>query len=273
VAGTESPRHSRFAGKSIESDPIDLKKKTQKMTLLDLKQKWGQIEKLSLKDRRKAYRTASHVAVELGLNSILEVKDIDFCIDVIKTCLPALSYPTATQNKLTKIYKKKLKLMGIDDPEPIVISKQSGQVGIDSGALMIADPSLLDDQIEDYKYWPQIASEGRAYFITTGGDGMTAAQIRVINFPFPSLSVKEPRFGRDQSDTRIIHIPSGNIVVSDPVYWDTPEWSMVATVKPGYYQVSVFIFEIPDKIFSYYFVMCKSDGPHTNTLQDIQELY
>ena len=102
---------------------------------------------------------------------------------------------------------------------------------------------------------------------------MTAAQIRVIDFPFPALSVKETRFGRDQSDTRVIHVPSGNIVVSDPVYHDTPEWSMVDTVEPGYYQVSVFIFEIPDKIFSYYFVMCKSDGPHTNTLQDIQELY
>jgi len=243
------------------------------MTLLDLKKMWDRTEKLPLKDRRKAFRTASHVAVELGLNSDLELEDIDFCADVIKTCLPGLSYPTATQNKLTKIYQKKLKLMGIGDPEPVILSKKSGHVGIDSGTLMIADPSILDDQVEDYGHWPQIASEGRAYFIGTGGDGTTAAQIRVIDFPFPSLSVKETRFGRDQSDTRVIHIPSGDIVVSDPVYWDTPEYSMVATVEPGYYQVSVFVFEIPDKIFSYYFVMCKSDGPHTNTLQDLQELY
>jgi hypothetical protein len=209
----------------------------------------------------------------LGLNSDLEVEDIDFCIDVIKTCLPALSYPTATQNKLTKIYRKKLELMGIDDPEPVILSKNSGQVGIDSGTLMIADPGLLDERIEDFKYWQQIASEGRAYFIATGGDGLAAAQIRVIDFPIPALSVKETRFGRDQSETRIIHVPSGNIVVSDPVYHDTPEWSMADTVEPGYYQVSVFMFEIPDKILSYYFVMCKSDGPHTNTSQDIQELY
>jgi hypothetical protein len=250
-----------------------MKKRTQKMTLLDLKKMWDKTEKLPLKDRRKAYRTASHVAIELGLNSNLELKDIDFCTDVIKICLSALSYPTATQNKLTKIYQKKLKLMGIDDPEPVILSKKFGHVGIDSGTLMIADPSLLDNQIEEYSHWPQIASEGRAYFIATGGDGMTSAQIRVISFPFPSLSVKETRFGRDQSDTRIIYIPSGNIVLSDPVYYDSPEWSMVATVEPGFYQVSVFIFEIRDKIFSYYFVMCKSDGPHTNTLQDIQELY
>ena len=243
------------------------------MTLLELKKMWQQTEKLPLKDRRKAYRSASHLAVELGLNSDLEPEEIDFCIQVIKTCLPALSYPTATQNKLTKIYRKKLELMGVDDPEPVILSKNSGQVGIESGTLMIADQGLLDGRIEDFKYWPQIAAEGRACFVATGGDGMTAAQIRVIDFPFPALSVKETRFGRDQSDTRVIHVPSGNIVVSDPVYHDTPEWSMVDTVEPGYYQVSVFIFEIPDKIFSYYFVMCKSDGPHTNTLQDIQELY
>ena len=251
-----------------------MKKESAKiMTLLELEKMWDQTKKMPLKDRRKTYRSASHVAVELGLNSDLELNDIDFCIDVIKTCLPALSYPTATQNKLTKIYRKKLGLMGVDDPEPVILSKYSGQVGIDSGALVIADTSLLDDRIDDFSHWPQIASEGRAYFIATGGDGIASAQIRVINFPFPALSVKETRFGRDQSDTRIIHIPSGNIVVSDPVYSDTPEWSMVATVEPGYYQVSVFIFEIPDKIFSYYFVLCKSDGPHTNTLQDIQELY
>ncbi len=243
------------------------------MTLLELKKMWQQTEQLPLKERRKAYRTASHVAVELGLKSDLEPEDIDFCIEVIKTCLPALNYPTATQNKLTKIYRRKIELMGIDDPEPVILSKKSGQVGIDSGTLMIADTSLLDGQIEDYKYWPQIASEGRAYFIATGGDGLAAAQIRVIDFPIPALSVKETRFGRDQSETRIIHVPSGNIVVSDPVYHDTPEWSMADTVEPGYYQVSVFMFEIPDKILSYYFVMCKSDGPHTNTLQDIQELY
>lgn len=243
------------------------------MTLLDLKKMWDQTEKLPMKDRRKAYRTASHVAVELGLNSNLELKDIDFCIDVIKTCLPTLNCPTATQNRLTKIYRKKLKSMGIDDPEPVILSKKSGQVGIDSGSLMIADTSLLDDQIDDPSHWPQIASDGRAYFIATGGDGVTAAQIRVINFPFPALSVKETRFVRDQSDTRVIHVPSGDIVVSDPFYRDEPEWSMVATVEPGYYQASVFVFEIPDKIFSYYFVMCKSDGSHTNTLQAIQELY
>jgi hypothetical protein len=88
---------------------------------------------------------------------------------------------------------------------------------------------------------------------TTGGDGITSAQIRVIDFPFPALSVKETRFGRDQSDTRIIHVPSGNIVVSDPVYWDDPEYSMAGNVEPGYYQLSVFVFEIPGKVFSYYF--------------------
>ena len=243
------------------------------MTLSELRKMWDKTESMPMKDRRKAYRTASHNAVELGLNPDLDVEDIGFCINVIKTCLPALSYPTATQNKLTKIYQRKLKLMGIDDPEPVILSKKSGQVGIDSGTLMIADQSLLNDQVEDCSHWPRIASEGRAYFIATGGDGITSAQLRVIDFPFPSLSVKETRFGRDQSETRIIHIPSGNIVVSDPVYWDTPVWSMVAIVEPGYYQVSVFVFEIPGKIFSYYFVMCKSDGPHTNTTQDIQELY
>jgi len=243
------------------------------MTLSDLKKMWAQTEQLSIKDRRKAYRTATHMAVELGLNSNLELSDIDYCADVIKTCLPALSYPTAAQNKLTKIYQKKLKLMGIDDPDPVILSKKSGHVGIDSGTLMIADPDLMDDEIEDSGRWPRVASEGRAYFIATGGDGMASAQIRVIDFPFPSLSVKETRFGRDQSDTRIIHVPSGNIVVSDPVYHDSPERSMVAAIAPGYYQVSVFIFEIPGKIFSYYIVMCKSAGPHTDTLQAIQELY
>ncbi|HYQ72916.1 MAG TPA: hypothetical protein VET88_13440 [Gammaproteobacteria bacterium] len=243
------------------------------MTLSDLRKMWAQTEQLPMKDKRKAYRTATHMAVELGLNSNLELSDIDFCADVIKTCLPALSYPTAAQNKLTKIYQKKLKLMGIDDPDPVILSKKSGHVGIDSGTLMIADPDLLDDEIEHSGRWPQIASEGRAYFIATGGDGMASAQIRVIDFPFPSLSVKETRFGRDQSDTRIIHVPSGNIVVSDPVYWDDPESSMAGNVEPGYYQVSVFVFEIPGKVFSYYFVLCRSDGPHTNTTQDIQELY
>ena len=243
------------------------------MTLLDLRKMWEQTEKLPMKERRKAYRTASHVAIELGLNSDLELKDFDFCIDVIKTCLPTLNYPTATQNRLTKIYRKKLELMGIDDPEPAILSKSSGHVGIDSGALMIADTSLLNDQIEDYRQWPKIASEGRAYFISTGGDGIAAAQIRVIDFPFPALSVKETRFGRNQSDPRVIHVPSGNIVVSDPAYHDMPEWSMVDTVEPGYYQVSVFVFEIPGKIFSFYFVMCKSEGPHTKTLQAVQDLY
>jgi len=242
------------------------------MTFLELKKMWDKTEKLSLKDRRKAYRSASHHAVELGLNSNLEIKDIDFCIDVIKTCLPVLSYPTATQNRLTKIYRRKLALMGIDDPEPVILSKNSGTVGIDSGTLMIADTNRLDEQIEDYRHWPQTAAEGRAYFIATGGDGITAAQIRIIDFPIPALSVKETRFGRDQSETRIIHVPSGNIVVSDPVYWDTPERAMFDTIEPGYYQISVFVFEIPGKIFSYYFVMCRSDGPHTDTLQDIQEL-
>ena len=243
------------------------------MTLSDLKMMWDQTEKSPAKQRRKAYRSASHNAVELGLNSDLDLEGMDFCIDVIKRCLPALSYPTATQIKLTKIYRRKLKLMGVDDPEPVVLSKKSGNVGIDSGTLMIAEQSLLSDQIEDAGNWPRAASEGRAYFIATGGDGITSAQIRVIDFPFPALSVKEARFGRDQSDTRIIHVPSGNIVVSDPVYWDDPEYSMVGNVEPGYYQVSVFVFEIPGKVFSYYFVLCRSDGPHTNTTQDIQELY
>jgi len=243
------------------------------MTLLELKKMWHQTENMPLKARRKAYRTASHVAVELGLKSDLEPQNIDFCIEVIKTCLPALNSPTATQNKLTKIYRKKLELMGIHEPEPVIVSKKSGNAGIDSGTLMIADTSLLDDQIEDYKHWPQIASEGRAYFIATGGDGLAAAQIRVIDFPIPALSVKETRFGRDQSETRTIHVPSGNIVVSDPVYHDIAELSIADTIQPGYYQVSVFMFEIPNKVSSYYFVMCNSDGPHTNTLQDIQELY
>ena len=122
------------------------------MTLLELKKMWQQTEKLPLKDRRKAYRSASHLAVELGLNSDLEPEEIDFCIQVIKTCLPALSYPTATQNKLTKIYRKKLELMGVDDPEPVILSKNSGQVGIESGTLMIADHGLLAGRIEDSKY-------------------------------------------------------------------------------------------------------------------------
>jgi len=243
------------------------------MTLAELKKLWDRTESMSLKDRRKVYRTASHMAVELGLNADLDVNDIDFCIEVIKTCLPALTYPTATQNRLTKIYRRKLGLMGIDDPEPVVLSKKSGQVGIDSGTLMIADRDMLDNRIEDAGNWPQVASEGQAYFVATGGDGIASAQIRVIDFPFPALSVREARFGRDQSDTRIIHIPSGNIVVSDPVYHDTPEYSMVDKVEPGYYQVSVFVFEIPGRVFSYYFVLCRSGGPHTDTVQDIRELY
>lgn len=68
------------------------------MTLLELKKMWDQNEKLPLKDRRKAYRTASHFAVELGLKSDLELEDFDFCIHVIKACLPVPSLPTATQN-------------------------------------------------------------------------------------------------------------------------------------------------------------------------------
>lgn len=250
-----------------------MKGKPGKMTLSDLKRMWDQSASMPLKDRRKAYRSACHFAVELGLNTDLDSNDIDFCIDVIRTCLPVLSYPTAIQNRLTKIYIRKLALTGIDDPEPVLLSKKSGNVGIDSGTLMIADTSFLDDRIEDYRNWSRVSSEGGAYFISTGGDGIAAAQLRVIDFPFPALSVRETRFGRDQSDARIIHVPSGKIVVSDPVYHDVPEYSILDEVEPGYYQVAVFVFEIPGKVFSYYFVMCRSDGPHTNTVQDIQELY
>ena len=91
------------------------------MTLPDLKIMWDRSEKLPSKQRRKAYRSASHNAVELGLNSDLVLEGMEFCIDVIKRCLPVLSYPTATQIKLTKIYRRKLKLMGVDDPEPVVL--------------------------------------------------------------------------------------------------------------------------------------------------------
>ncbi len=249
--------------------------KLPKKSFNEIQRQWEKIQSLDIKNKLKAFRSIGndiHVSYEKKETS---VEQLEFYIKVIKQVIQTRSFPQSASRFLAKLTSDWIELTANDQTESLL--KKAGKIVIEAGLIMIADPNYfaLNELTDDYsdKNILNLINQGKLYAISTSGDGLFNVQVRIVDSLEPLLTAKEIKYVVDSSESAVIHITSGSLMVADPSTWENEKQSILLnSVVPGNYKVCVYSFIIPNKLESFYIVLSKTELEANNHLSSIYSL-
>lgn len=237
---------------------------------------WAKIQALPIRERIKHIRTITFDIYNTYKQNKFSAKELATFIDILKNSIQATSLSSRFSILLNKITAEWLTLTGNDNVE--ILTKINGKITVESGMIVLFDAAkkdLLRSEIQndfsETKLLQQI-NQGNFFAFSTGGDGVFNAQIRVINASEPVLSAKEISCIKAASSLAKVEFPSGNLILDDLSGIQHSSQGMNQSITPGLYQVKVFYFLIPNKVESFYIVLCKDSGSVDNALTRIDDL-
>lgn len=228
--------------------------------ILSAKELFSKLESytsLSAKEKFKAYRTLSWEV----LNSFKSMKkhpveDLNLYLKVLQTTVRTEINPSKYMNCIAKIQSQKLALLGIN--EPTALKKKKGKIEVKSGTIGVVDASIISLS-RDYEASLKQMRMGNVFLFATGGDGIENIEVRLTDTPIPLLSNKETkRIIGGSSQEYILNSSTGRLLVCDYLSWNEDSF-VELKLEPGYYKVSVFIFDFPrSDQYSYYIALSKA---------------
>lgn len=171
------------------------------------------------------------------------------------------------QIALAKVINKYLHALGCDNPQ--ILLKKSTTIELESASIAIGDQSYADtfESLTDI----ELINSGKAYFFSTGSDGIFNIQLRVVEAPEPVLTSKEYKNVVAASPMVILSFPTGKLAIDDGRIFASKN-SIEESIIPGNYKCQVFIFRFPNDDYSFYIVLSKCENNALNKESEIINL-
>lgn len=239
-----------------------------------IQQAWETIQSLAIKDRYKAMRGIANDICDAYKNEeAIDASKLQFYMDVLKQINKIHNIPRC-RITLTKITALWLEITGNANAK--IIKKIHGKINVATGTMAIGDISYSREVLSVYAdYTDQkilnIINQGDFFIFATGSDGRQNIQIRLVDSLEPVLSTKEYKCILNATETLIINVPTGVLLVTDPCFLDVEKNRLLFHVEPGNYKVCVYHFYIHLKIDSFYIALCKTDEEVKNILTKVPQ--
>ncbi len=219
---------------------------------------WNNIQTLPAKEK---YKQLKALAYCIGPSDNPNIEEIDFISMIYRKVINIKGFPGTLTTTLNQLNLLRLKTMGID-PNSIKINlKKNIKMTIDTATI-----GFGDQQWQGKKYYDKIdelVKQGHRIFFSTGADGTYHVQIRIIDAPFPVLSVKEYRRIGESSNIYYLKINSGKLTLTDYL----GEQACI-DITPGNYKVCIYVYSLHNKEFSYYICLAKSEKFQSNKVSN-----
>jgi hypothetical protein len=246
------------------------KPKLPKKTFDEINLAWQHAQTMPIRNKLKAFRQISFDILNSYNKEESSLTQINIYIGILRTTTRMLSSPQSTMRMLAKLIAHKLELTG--NQEVKILHKVSKNITLSSATIMIGEVGIVTLVDASENELIEIINKGEAFFFSTRSDGVFPIQLRIIEASEPLLTAKEYRYLENSSQTAIINMPHGQIAVSDLSTFAAGTAEILLKVEPGNYKVTAMLFHIPNKISSYYIVMCKTQDPINNNFERIDEL-
>lgn len=238
-----------------------------------IQQEWKNIQSLEIKNRYKAMRGIANDICNAYKTNDIDTSQLQFYMDVLKQINKIHNIPRC-RTALSKMIVLWLELTGNSNAR--VIKKTFGKINIESATIAVGDPSYSREVLDVYeKYTDQeilnLINQGKHFIFGTSCDGEQNIQIRQVDSLEPVLSSKEYKCILNATETAIINIPTGILIVGDPCFLDTKKECLLIKVESGNYKVCVYHFYIHSKVSSFYIVLCKTDEEAKNILSKLPQ--
>lgn len=226
---------------------------------------WGIAGSCEPRDRAKVLKKAAHYAVWAFRKG---VKSPEILSDYMQLLAEAIRFhpsPEELSAARSRIVASWLKLTGND--RVVLLHEASGSIDIETGWIAVADPSQLPP-FEDPSDRALVAhmNQGKALYFSTAGDGAYDVRLRVIEAREPVLRLAEYKRVAGSTETVVLSVRSGNIILVDPSAIGEPGDGVALAVAPGNYKVCVYGYVIPERFAGYVAVLCATAEPAVNRL-------
>lgn len=234
----------------------ELLKKTQKALSLEPKNRFKTLKQIG-------FETIEEFK-SLKDPTISELKDYKEILSIVSR-VPSIS--SKFQIGLAKVINKYLHILGCDNPQ--ILLKKSTTIALESASIAIGDRSYADnvESLTDI----ELINSGKAYFFSTGSDGIFNVQLRVVEAPEPVLTSKEYKNVAAASPMIILSFSTGKLAINDGRICLSNN-SIEESIIPGNYKCQVFIFRFPSKDYSFYIVLSKCENNALNNEREIIRL-
>ncbi len=242
----------------------------QKKTFEQIRDEWDKIQTLDAKQRYHSLSSFVHAVRSSYDKKSATPEQLTFYMQMLTSVKRMLSDPQKVTRFLSALTRDWLVLTGQD--KAVVVRKVSGKVTVESGTIVIADPGQVDSQaLDNGQHDLSLMNQGKCFIFRTGADGIFNVQLRMVDALEPVLTEKEYSRVIANSETAIIHIPNSLVKVSDVVCLQDAASCITMAVSPGNYKICVYQFYIPNKLESFYVVLCPTSEAATNHLVQLNE--
>ncbi len=233
---------------------------------------WQLIQSLAPRDKLKALKQIGFDVMISYESGDITLEKLELYSQILQQAVRAHSFPQRYARILSKMIADKLALT---NSEPVtILAKASGKIMLSGATVMVGDPSIQTAPLIDYSDNELLAliNLGQRFLFATGSDGVFDMQLRIIEANTPVLTAQEYKCVENSGQTAIISAPSGKIVITALGEIDDKDNQILQEIAPGNYKITVFVFNIPKKMRSYYIVLCKTAEPAVNHLERIDML-
>lgn len=238
-----------------------------------IQQEWKNIQSLEIKNRYKAMRGIANDICNAYKGEDVDPSKLLFYMDVLKQINRIHNIPRSriALSKLTALW---LEITGNSNAK--IIKKILGKINLETATIAVGELSYFKEALGAYENYAEqkllnLINQGKFFIFGTGCDGEHHIQIRVVSSLEPVLSAKEFKCILNSTETFIINLPTGALVVADPCFLDVEKNRLSINVEPGNYKVCVYHFYIHSKVDSLYIALCKTDEAAKNTLTNLPQ--
>lgn len=240
--------------------------KPQEVNHQQVLDEYTKAQNLAPKEKYRKMRSVATLA-KAALNKATSLEEINLYSKIFKD--------TENFRLLSLAKSKEYELKGISNIS--TLKTKLGVVNIESGLIAVGDPLAGYQGSFDTSSVLERMNKGDFYCVGTGGDGSFDVTLRLVGVDEPLLGQKEYKFIVGNSKTALIKISSGFVKCAD--FWDlsrgkdpSNNFGVGYAIENGFYKVSFYLKNIPDRYFGFVAVLAKSERQKTEELTDIEVL-
>lgn len=214
-----------------------------------IQSEWKRIQALAPKDK---YKELKNLCMGLTIPEDVTLSHIHFYSHLIRTAKKTVGDPSVLNKKLQLFYAAQLKLLNVDISTLEILFKKNYKIDVNTATVGLGDIEYMHQLGESNSGdVSALMAQGKRLFFSTGSDGLMPIQIRVVNLEYPVFSQKESACFSAYSEVYTIHLPSGNLVLTDYL---NPEVQVKVALASGYYRVCINVYVNPNTENSVYYI-------------------
>ena len=232
-------------------------------TFKQIQEEWDRIQTLDSKNKAKNFPALCFDINRNYCKDSITTEQTELYILILKAAIKSpisfmRSFPKKLLVKFISIYQE---LTGNNKMK--ILNKANVRVNINSGTIVIIDDTIcepvLDSLLRNHcssECIIELMNQKQWFVFGIGGDGYgIPVQVRVIDSTEPMLTTEEFVYVEEVSEISAIHVPSGNLVVSDIWCYKDRRAPVPFKLEQGTYKLCVYLM----RKSRLYVVLCKTD--------------